>query len=220
MLLTVGETENDVCALRKEFVSLGYFTYSATVDEAASLARKYPLTDLVIRAHSITGEIVATVDAIRSLYPSIHLFLLSDDKDHALDPRRQMPYDMDAYEVLFQILYYGEPSPNSVEDFRENLLIGGMLFNTYKAEVLIYGWRVPFPKSDVFLLRYLGEIYPRRATREELAELCFDYGKRASLAAVKTRISRLNARATELFPPLSRPVITYKKDEGGYQIDF
>ena len=37
MLLSVAETENDVRALRKEFVAIGYFTYSATVEEMVSV---------------------------------------------------------------------------------------------------------------------------------------------------------------------------------------
>ena len=220
MLLSVAKTANEVEHVRKCFVSLGYFTYCATFEEMVKTAEKFPLTDLVIVTRTVEESLKDRVESICALYPNINLFLLSDDYDHGLTVRRQMPYDMDAYEVLFQILYYSKPSPNSTEEFHENLLVKGMLFNSYRGCIHLYGWLVPFHQSEVFLLRYLGEIYPRRADNDELAELCFGYGKKATSNAVKSRISRINKHAIELVPALHRPIVTYKKNEGGYQIDF
>ncbi len=220
MLLSVAQTIEEVVALRKCFTGLGYFTYSATFKEMAEIAKKYPLTDLMIRAVTVTEELKRSVEHIVCLYPDINVFLLSDDSSHTLKVRRQLPLDADAYDMLFQILYYSEPTTNSALEFHENLIVKGMLFNTYRSHIRIYGWLIPFSQSEVFLLRYLGEIYPRRATIEELSSLCFSYGETASEGAVRTRISRINAKAKEHLPALCRSVVTYKKDKGGYQIDF
>ncbi len=220
MLLSVAETAAEVVSLRAEFVRLGFFTYSATFEDMVALAQKYPLTDLIVRAVKVTELLKQRVEHIVSLYPELNVFLLSDNTSHTLSARRQLPFKTDAYEMLFQIMYYGKPSPNSAPAFYENLMVKGMLFNTYRSHIRIYGWLIPFSQSDVFLLRYLAEIYPRRASCEELAALCFSYGQGASESAVRSRISRINAKASEHLPALTRPVVTYKRNQGGYQIDF
>ncbi len=220
MLLTVAENAKEVERLRKIFVAMRYFTYCATFDNMVEVAEKHPLTDLVIEAEAITARLEKSIAKIQALYPEIHLFLLSDDKNHSLTVTIQLPFHISSDEVLFQILYYGKDTQNSVEGFHENLLVKGMLFNTYMHEIRVYGWIVDFSANDAFLLRYLAEIYPRRADIDELASLCFGYDKKVSESAVKSRISRINTRATLSLPPLSRPVVTHKRKEGGYQIDF
>lgn len=220
MLLTVAATSQKVEQLRKIFAHMRYFTYCATFDNMVDTAEKYAISDLVLEAEKVTEHLVEDVAKIKMLYPEIHLFLLSDDKEHSLCVTRQLPLDISSNEVLFQILYYGKPTPNSVIDFHENLLVKGMLFNTYVHEIRIYGWIIKFSANDAFLLRYLAEIYPRRASKGELLSLCFEYGKKASFSALNARISRINKRAVASLPPLSRPVVTYKAKEGGYQIDF
>lgn len=220
MLLTVAMSAREVERLKKIFVSMRYFTYAATFENMVECAQKYPISDLVIEAEAVTEHLSENVAKIQALYPDIHIFLLSDDKNHSMPVTIQLPFDITSDEVLFQILYFGKPTPNSVEDFHENLLVKGMLFNTYVHEIRVYGWIVDFSASDAFLLRYLAEIYPRRATIDELATLCFGYKEKVSDSTVKSRISRINRRAINSLAPLCRPIITYKKKEGGYQIDF
>ena len=215
MLLTVADTPEEVETVRKMFVYMRYFTYCATTANMLEAARKYPLSDLLIVTEAVNDDLIADVAQIRVLYPEINVFLVSDNMAHSLEVRRQLSTDISSEEILFEILYYSKPSPNSVDDFHENLIVKGLLFNTY-----IHGWIGKFSDNDAFLLRYLAEIYPRRASMDELCSLCFGFGKKASVGALKARISRINQRAMHSLPPLSRPIVTFKAKEGGYQIDF
>lgn len=220
MLLTVADTPYKVEQLRKTFAQLRYFTYCATKETMLSCAKRYAPHAICLKTDEITERLKKDLEEIKSAFPSLAVILITDCVGHSLPADILLPKDAPVTHIFFHVLYYMPAKAYSSPLLRQNLLIKGMLFNTYMCHVRIYGWVIRFTGEDVFLLRYLAEIYPRRASIDELAELCFAYGKKASTATVRSRISRINQRAVNSLKALTRPVVTYKASDGGYQIDF
>ena len=86
----------------------------------------------------------------------------------------------------------------------------------FDCKVFLCGQKAPFTPEEVFLLRYLAEIYPRCADVRELAALCFTYGKKTPRSTVASRISRINKKAERI---ISVPILAKKPGEG-YGFDF
>ena len=94
--------------------------------------------------------------------------------------------------------------------------ISGLLLHPYDNAVYLAGQAASFTPEEVFLLRYLAKIHPRRASLAEIARLCFPYGKRPYRSSVASRVSRINKEARRL---IAVPILTYRRGEG-YGIDF
>ena len=220
MLLTVSDTPNEVEKMRKMFAHLRYFTYCALTEDMLASVSRYPLHAICLKTECITEKLRSDVKEIRHRYPDITILLVSDTQDHALPVDMHLNADTPPYHIFFHVLYYLPPSRNSASNMKENLVVKGLLFNSYRNHVRLYGWVASFTGEEVFLLRYLAEIYPRRASVEELASLCFGFGKTAKVSSVFSRISRINKVARMTVKSLSRPIVTYQASLGGYQIDF
>ena len=95
-------------------------------------------------------------------------------------------------------------------------IVHGLLMVPLEKRIYICGQKANFTPEEVFLLRYLTIIHPRRATTEELGALCFTYGKKTPRSTVASRISRINAKATQL---IFVPIIKHVPNKG-YGIDF
>ncbi|MBE6655446.1 MAG: hypothetical protein E7609_01070 [Ruminococcaceae bacterium] len=95
-------------------------------------------------------------------------------------------------------------------------IISGLLMVPFDKKVFLCGQKFDLTPEEVFLLRYLATIHPRRACASELGALCFTYGKKTPRATVASRISRINKKAERI---ISVPIITHLSEEG-YGIEF
>ena len=118
--------------------------------------------------------------------------------------------------VLSQMVY-SMPLCSCASDPRYDMILHGLHMDLKRRMVYIFGLPIPVTHNEAFLLRYLCEIHPRRATAAELGRLCFGYGVRAKRSTVASRISRINAKAASI--TMGRPIIKCVTDKG-YQIDF
>ncbi len=220
MLLTVSDTVENVEFLRYKFSCLHFFTYCTLAQDMLDAARLHLPDTIFIKMNVLTDKVKEDLLEIRKIIPKLTVILLYDGE---LSP--DWPVDLHLEEstpifhIVFHTIYYAPVSPNGTEMLEANLLVHGMLFNVFYQRIYIYGDNVRFSTAEAFLLRYLAEIFPRRADVRELAAYCFPFGTRVSNENVYTLISRINARVARAHPEMGRPVITHKHDEG-YQIDF
>lgn len=215
MLLAVAETPLEAEELRHTYAKLHCFVYVATHKNLLRAVEKYKPNVILLKVSAVTDLLVKKMQKIRKILPDIALITLSDGDVSALSPDLTYSSRVQKRTLQFQGLYFLEHIPQS-SLFMGSYMILGLLMVPFDKKVFLCGHRVRFTPEEVFLLRYLAMIHPRRATAEELGSLCFTYGKKAPRSTVASRISRINKKAEQT---IFVPIITHLPDEG-YGIDF
>ncbi len=215
MLLAVAETPLEAEELRHTYAKLHCFVYVATHKNLVRAAEKYKPNVILLKVSTVTDLLVKKMQKIREILPDIALITLSKGDVSSLLPDLRYTPNVQKRILQFQDLYFFERIPQS-SFFMGSCNISGLLLVPLDKKVFLCGHRVHFTPEEVFLLRYLAIIHPRRATAEELGSLCFTYGKKAPRSTVASRISRINKKAEQT---IFVPILTHRPDEG-YGIDF
>lgn len=216
MLLTVADTAEEVEKLRVIFSKSHYFTYLTTTDKLLSAAKRYKPNVILIETDNITDSLRESVEKTRELLPYTYFITISSEDTSSLLPVLTYPKGVYSGTVLSQIVICMPRHPCS-SDPRENMIVHGLHMDLHSRTVSLYGEPFSVTHNEACLLRYLCEIYPRRADAAELGRLCFGFGVKAKRSTVASRISRINAKAASFLN--GRPIITCVTDKG-YQIDF
>lgn len=215
MLLVVARDGREAETLRRDFAKLHLFAYFATYQNFLHSAEKYAPNAIVLKADEVTDALVEKVNCVKAMLPDVPLITLSDADVSSLSPDIRYGTRVHAKTLLYQAVYFSSPTPYA-SAFSGSIMISGLLLHPYDHAVYLAGQAAAFTPEEVFLLRYLAEIHPRRASLSEIARLCFPYGKRPSRSSVASRVSRINKEARRL---ISVPILTYRRGEG-YGIDF
>ena len=215
MLLVVARDGCEAESLRRTFAKLHLFAYFATYQNFLHSAEKYSPSAIVLSVDEVTDALVEKVKRMRSALSDVPLLTLSDADVSALSPDIRCSTRVHAKTLLYQAVYFSLPTPYA-SAFSGSIMISGLLLHPYDHAVYLAGQAAAFTPEEVFLLRYLAEIHPRRASLSEIAHLCFPYGKRPSRSSIASRVSRINREARRL---ISVPILTYRRGEG-YGIDF
>jgi DNA-binding response OmpR family regulator len=216
MLLTVADTAEELEKLRVIFSKSHYFTYCSTTDKLLSAAKRYKPHVILIETNNITDTLRENATKVRDLLPYTYFITISNEDTSSLLPVLTYPQGVYSGTVLSQIVICVPRHP-CASDPRENMIVHGLHMDLRERTVSLYGLPLAVTHNEAFLLRYLCEIYPRRADATELAKLCFGFGVKAKRSTVASRISRINAKAAALLG--GRSIITCITDKG-YQIDF
>ena len=211
---SVAETEE----LRRKLAKLHCFVYCAMYSNMVRVAEKYLPTAVMIKVSEKSDLLDKKMKRIRSFLPDIAVITISDSSDAISELRPDLKLSPLVHDktLQYQALYFTPQLPQSAA-FWGSYIISGLLLNpTDDCKVFLGGTRVHFSPEEVFLLRYLAEIHPRRAEISELAALCFTYGKKTPRSTVASRISRINKKAKDI---ISVPIIQKNADEG-YGFDF
>ena len=216
MLLTVADTPEELEKLRLMFSKSHYFTYCATKDKMFSAAKRYKPNVILLETDEIDEGLVSEMERIREMLPRMLLLTVSNADTEALIPVFSYPKGVYSSTVLQQVVIC-EPLHRCSSLPRENMILHGLHMDLYAGEEYLYGLPLHLTHNEAFLLRYLFEIYPKRATAAELGRLCFGVGVRAGRSTVASRISRINAKAAAL--PLQKPIISCVTNEG-YKLEF
>lgn len=216
MLLTVADTAEELEKLRLMLSKSHYFTYLATKDKLFSAAKRYKPSVILLETDVVDETLLSDMEKVREVLPNMLLLTVSNANTEALMPVFSYPKGVYSSTVLGQaVLCMPRHVCSSVP--KENMILHGLHMDLAAGEEYLYGLPLHLTHNEAFLLRYLFEIYPKRATAAELGRLCFGVGVRARRSTVASRISRINAKAMSL--PLRRPIITCKTNEG-YTIEF
>lgn len=216
MLLTVADTPEELEKLRLMFSKSHYFTYLSTKDKLYSAAKRYKPNVILLKTDEITDTLISDMEKVRKILPNMLLLTVSNADTEALTPVFSYPKGVYSSTVLQQVVIC-EPRHRCSSLPRENMILHGLHMDLYTGEEYLYGLPLHLTHNEAFLLRYLFEIYPKRATAAELGRLCFGVGVRAGRSTVASRISRINAKAAAL--PLHTPIITCVAKEG-YKLEF
>ena len=218
MVLAIAPTTAEAEKLRRTFAKMHSFAFCATYDNMVRAADKYDPNGLLVFVPEISDVLVKKLKRICESHPDIGIVLFSDlpKESLAVLPHNAcFPLHSREKTLQYQALYFSFPSPQS-SAFHSSYIISGLLMVPLDRKVFLCGEKVAFSPEEVFLLRYLAEIHPRRASVQELGAVCFTYGKKTPRSTVAARISRINNKAKHI---ISTPILTYKQSEG-YGIDF
>ncbi|MBO5755620.1 MAG: hypothetical protein J6R89_06140 [Clostridia bacterium] len=216
MLLTVTDTAEELEKLRLMFSKSHYFTYCATKDKLYSAAKRYKPNVILLETDVVDDTLLSDMERVREILPDVFLLTVSNVDTEALVPVFAYPKGVYSSTVLRQVVIC-EPLHRCSSLPRESMILHGLHMDLNAGEEFLYGLPLGLTHNEAFLLRYLFEIYPRRATAAELGRLCFGVGVKAGRSTVASRISRINAKAMAL--PLHIPIISSRTNEG-YQIEF
>lgn len=216
MLLAVTPTPEETEELRRTYAKLHCFVYTATYKNFVRAAETYRPTVILLK---VTGEVsdllVKKVQKVREIIPDIALITLSDTDVSALLPDLKYSLKVQKRTLQFQGFYFIAPSPKDTL-YMGSYIISGLLMVPFDNKIFLCGNKINFTPEEIFLLRYLANIHPRRADAEELGTVCFSYGKTAPRTTVASCISRMNKKAERI---ISVPIITHRAEEG-YGIEF
>lgn len=217
MILIVTPTAEETEELRRTFAKLHCFVFCATYANMVRAAEKYKPNAILLKVPEQNDLLVKKMRKIRTFLPQIAVIALADSKEDIVGLYPDLKYSLRVQNrtLQYQALYFTHPVPHDAA-FWGSYIIAGLLFVPTDRKVFLCGKRVQFSPEEVFLLRYLAEIYPRRADVGELGEVCFTYGKRTPRSTVASRISRINKKAASI---ISVPIISKNTDEG-YGFDF
>ena len=215
MILIVAPTNEETEALRRVFVKLGVFVYSTAYSGFIHSAEKYAPSLIVLKVNEVTDRLAQKVKEVRALLGDVTLLTLSDADVSLLLPDLSYSTRVHKRTLLYQALYFSANTATA-SAFVGSRIVSGLFLHPYEGEVYLCGQKPRFTPEEVYLLRYLAEIHPRRAAWTELARHCFPYGKRTSRSSVASRISRINKEARRL---IFVPILTDRRGEG-YGIDF
>lgn len=216
MMLVVTPSCEKTEFLRREYAKLHCFVYCATYKNLLRSAEKYtPDVILLYVSSPVTDTLVQKVEQVRALLPDVALITLADTDVSRLAP--DLTYSLHVQKLIlqFQALYFAYPHAHA-SYAKGSIIIEGLLLLPTERMVFLYGHPMSFTPEEVFLLRYLAEIHPRRADADELGRHCFTYGKKTPRSTVASRISRINKRAEAY---ISVPIITHHRGEG-YGFEF
>ena len=215
MVLAIAPTTEETEKFRRTFAKLHCFVYCASYANMVRVAEKYKPNALIIQVPEVTDLIKKKLGRIRTLLPDIGVIILSDTDVSELEPDLKYSLRAQKRTIQSQALYFTEEKPYKSYHWG-SYIISGLVMIPFYQTIYLGGELAHFTPEEVFLLRYLAEIYPRRASVQELGALCFTYGKKTPRATVASRISRINKKAESL---IFEPIITFKSEEG-YGIDF
>ncbi len=216
MLLTVADTAEELEKLRVIFSKSHYFTYCATIDKLYAAVKRYRPEVVLIETSRFDDALEREIMQVYDIPPCCYVILVTNADFPPDLPVLSHPMGVHSGTVLREIVL-GRPRHPCASDPRENMIVHGLHMDLHSRTVSLYGLPLPVTHNEAFLLRYLCEIYPRRAKATELGRLCFGVGVRAKRSTVASRISRINAKAAAILD--GRPIITCVTDKG-YQIDF
>lgn len=215
MVLAIAPTTEETEKFRRTFAKLHCFVYCASYDNMVRVAEKYKPDGLIIQVPEMTDILKKKLKRIRTILPDIAVVVLSDTDVSELSPDLKYSMRTQKRTLQFQALYFIEQKSYK-SYYWGSYIISGLFLSPFHHLVYLAGQLAHFTPEEVFLLRYLAEIYPRRASVGELGALCFTYGKKTPRATVASRISRINKKAESL---IFEPILTFKPEEG-YGIDF
>lgn len=216
MLLTVADDKEKLEKLRLIFSKSHYFTYCATIDKLYAAAKRYRPEVVLIETERFDEALKQEIMRVYDLPPCNYVILVTNADIPPDFPVIPHPMGVHSGTVLEQIVICRLRHPCASEP-RENMIVHGLHMDLYHRQVSLYGLPMPVTHNEAYLLRYLCEIHPRRATAAELGRLCFGVGVKAKRSTVASRISRINAKAAAILD--GRTIITCVTDKG-YQIDF
>ncbi len=215
MLLTVSDNKPALEKLYRIFCKSHYFSYFATCDRLLAVAKRYKPQVILIETDTINDALITDIEKIRTLLPNVFLITLSNEDTSPLSP--VFSFRKGAYSgTVLRSIASCMPLHPSASSPRENMIVHGLHMDLHSLKISLYGEVAPFSNGEAFFLRYLCEIYPRRAPVMDLGKHCFGPYNKAPRTTVASRISRINAKATAV---LGFPIITYIRNVG-YQIDF
>lgn len=216
MMLVVTPTDARTERLRREYAKLHCFVYCATYKNLLHSAEKYtPDVVLLEVTETVSDALVQKVRRLREILPDVALITLADTDVSSLAPDLTYSLRLHKQTLQFQALYFAYPHKHASYK-KGSIIIEGLLLIPTEFMVLLYGHPIDFSPEEVFLLRYLAEIYPRRADADELGRYCFTYGRKTPRSTVASRISRINKRAEDY---IFTPIITHRRGEG-YGFEF
>lgn len=221
MILTVADTAEKLERIRRAFADLHFFTYCALTEEMTDALREYKPTILYIDKSEYSVSFCETLALIAAQNPKIVIICVCDPSEQGesnLPSVIRLPHLRSYRSLVLSVAYYAPESANASPLCKQNCIVHGLLFSAEPKDIRLCGKRLTtLTPSEAYLLRYLAEIHPRRARSEELARLCYGYGKCVSSAAVAATVKRINQKASPILR--FRPLITFQKEEG-FQIDF
>ncbi len=215
MLLAAAPTAQQTERLRRTYAKLHCFVHCASYKNLVRSAEEYSPDVILLEVDEVTDLLVEKIKKIRLILPNVALITLANVDVSRLAP--DLSYSLRPHHntLLFQALYFSHPSPNA-SILKGGLIVSGLLLSPLDRLVFLSGHKINFTPEEVFLLRYLAEIHPRRADARELGKFCFTYGRKIPRSTVVARISRINKKAKER---IGVPILTQKPGEG-YGIDF
>lgn len=216
MLLVVTPTPEETEKLRRTFAKLHTFVYTATYNNFLRATETYKPTAILLKVTEDAMELlVKKMEKAREIIPTIALITISDTDVSALAPDLKYSLNVQNRTLQFQGNYFYPPSPKD-SLFMGSYIISGLLMVPFDYKIFLCGHLFELTPEEVFLLRYLVIIHPRRASAEELGTVCFSYGKTAPRSTVASLISRINKKAARI---ISVPIITHRPNVG-YGIEF
>ncbi len=215
MLLAVAPTREETEELRRTYAKQHCFVYCATHANMVRAAEAYRPNAILLKMPEVTELLLRKIERIRKVLPDVALITLSNEDVSAFKPDAHHPLRAQNRTLQFQAIYCLGSSPNEGA-FKGSYIISGLLMVPFDKKVFLAGKRAHFSPEEVFLLRYLASIHPRRANADELGALCFAYGKKVPRSTVASCISRINREAERL---ISVPIIQNVRGEG-YGIEF
>ena len=215
MLLAVTPTVEETEKLRHTYAKLHCFVYCATYRNMVRASETYKPDVILLLVHEVTELLQKKIQKIREILPDIALITLSDIDVTSLAPDLCYSLRVQKRVLQFQALYFRYPTENDAP-MQNALIVSGLFMHPYTRKIFLCGQWAHFSAEEAFLLRYLALVHPRRVDVEELAKLCFTYGKKTSRSTVAARVSRINKEARRL---IYVPILTYRRGEG-YGIEF
>ena len=216
MLLAVAPTPEETEELRRTYAKLHCFVYAATYKNFVRATETYQPTVILLKiTEDVSDLLIKKIQKIREILPDIALITLADTDVSALAPDIRYSLNIQKRTLQFQGLYFFERSrKNSI--FMGSYNINGLLMVPFDHMIFLCGHKLELTPEEIFLLRFLATIHPRRADAMELGTVCFSYGKTAPRSTVASYISRINKKAERI---IFLPIITHRSGEG-YGIDF
>lgn len=170
-----------------------------------ALSHPYPLRGLIILRPEQFSDLEETISRVRAAYPDLPLALVlrKDSEGGNLYVYRRMAdfvYDdaVSVDKVTSDLLraYVARGGQG------ENTIAHGLCISREREYATIFGLAMPYTQVELMLLYYLLLIYPRAASRKELASVCFQPGHTASVRNLISRLSGINCKTKESFPTL------------------
>lgn len=219
MLLTMTDTPLRAELMRKIFVKLQIFSYLSLPETLTEDVHTYDPKLIIIHTSNFTDELTDAIAALQDEYPDMRWILMTNCEPNDIPCRLvfQITLRQNARmnTILFFYLKLMPMVPNTAL-VPGKVIAKGLYLNPYFRTVMIYGYKMHFSPTEIYIMRYLVEIFPRRATAEEIGKHCFAFRYNPPRSTVAAQISGINKHAGAF---LHRKLITCVTKEG-YTIDF
>ena len=177
-----------------------------------------PLRGILILRPEAFPDLESVLSSLRERFPRLPIALVLP-RANATGNRflyRRMAdfvYDDDVeIERLITDLYDANHTRSGAADTH---IVGGLYMDRAQPYATIYGMPVPFTQVEWMLLYYLLQVYPRAASVEEMAAVCFRPGHEIHAHNVIARISQINCKVRASFPALR---LIERDKSGGYRL--